>query len=73
MNKTKRELKSRILRFTKTRNQAKDKVSTTEATRNLFTDIWKQSVDDVQAKAEEFKGKKLIKKASKKEKGFSVG
>ena len=67
MKKSKQEIKNRILSFTKKREGDRS-VSSTEVTKNLFTDIWKNHVDEVRTMAGELQSEKLfsLKQAAKK-------
>ncbi len=58
MKKSKQENKSRILPMKKNRGQ-QDPVSPTEVTKNLFTDVWKDHVDEVRTMAGELQSEKL--------------
>lgn len=58
MKKSKQENKSRILPMKKSRGQ-EDPVSPTEVTKNLFTDVWKDHVDEVRTMAGELQSEKL--------------
>ncbi|WP_421773888.1 DUF3253 domain-containing protein [Gracilimonas sp.] len=59
MKKSKQENRSRILPMKKNRGQ-NDSVSPTEVTKNLFTDVWKDHVDEVRTMAGELQSEKLV-------------
>jgi hypothetical protein len=60
MKKSKQEIRNRILTFTKKRGPERF-VSTSEVTRDLFSDVWKNHLDDVKNVAGELQNEKLIK------------
>jgi len=60
MKKSKQEIRNRILTFTKKRGPERS-VSTSEVTRDLFSDVWKNHLDDVKNVAGELQNEKLIK------------
>ncbi|MEX0723410.1 MAG: DUF3253 domain-containing protein [Gracilimonas sp.] len=64
MKKSKQEIRNRILTFTKQRRSERS-VSSSEVTRNLFSDIWRDHLDNVKAMSGKFKNKKLIKTTQK--------
>ncbi|MEQ8523633.1 DUF3253 domain-containing protein [Gracilimonas sp.] len=68
MKKSKQENKGRILPMKKKRGRG-ESVSPTEVTKDLFTDIWKDHVDEVRTMAGELQSEKL---ASLKRKAKSV-
>lgn len=68
MKKSKQENKGRILPMKKKRGKD-ESVSPTEVTKDLFTDIWKDHVDEVRTMAGELQSEKL---ASLKRKAKSV-
>jgi len=59
MKKSKQEIKNRILSFTKKRGPEKS-VSPSEVTKDLFTDVWKDHVDEVRTIAGEMQSERLI-------------
>lgn len=59
MKKSKQEIKSRILRFKKTKSSEID-VSPSEVTKNLFSGIWKNHVDGEKTTLNKLRTKKLI-------------
>ena len=60
MKKSKQEIKNRILAFTKKRGPDKS-VCPSEVTKDLFTDVWRDHVDDVRTVAGELQNQRLIK------------
>lgn len=58
MKKSKQVNRSRILPMKRNRGQD-DSVSPTEVTKNLFTDVWKDHVDEVRTMAGELQSEKL--------------
>lgn len=64
MKKSKQESKSRILNFTKQRRSEKS-VPSSEVTRDLFSDIWRDHLDNVKAITGKIQNKKLIKTSQK--------
>lgn len=60
MKKSKKEIKSRILAFTKKR-RSEDLMSPTVVTKNLFSDVWRDHVDGVRKVAGELQNARLIK------------
>ena len=60
MNKSKQEIENRILSFTKKRGPNKS-VCPSEVTKDLFSDVWRDHVDDVRNVAGELQNKRLIK------------
>lgn len=60
MKKSKQEIKNRILTFTKKRGP-ESSVCPSEVTRDLFSDVWKNHLDDVKHVAGELQSEKLIK------------
>ena len=60
MKKSKQEIKNRILTFTKKRGPEKS-VCPSEVTKDLFSDVWRDHVDDVRTAAGELQNQKLIK------------
>lgn len=59
MKKSKKEIKNRILAFTKKRATEKS-VSASEVAKDLFSDVWKDHVDEVRTMAGELQSEKLI-------------
>ncbi|SMO93034.1 DUF3253 domain-containing protein [Gracilimonas mengyeensis] len=59
MKKSKQEIKNRILTFTKKRGPEKS-VCPSEVTKDLFSDVWKDHVDDVRTAAGELQSERLI-------------
>lgn len=59
MKKSKREIKNRILSFTKKRVLEKS-ISPSEVTKDLFSDVWKDHVDEVRTVAGEMQSERLI-------------
>jgi hypothetical protein len=68
MKKSKQEIKSRILPM-KRKDRQSESISPTEVTKNLFTDVWKDHVDEVRTMAGELQSEKL---ASITQKGSSI-
>lgn len=62
MKKSKQEIKNRILSFSKKRAYDKS-LSASEVTKDLFTDVWKNYVDDVRTVAGELQNSKLVRMA----------
>ncbi|MFD2532879.1 DUF3253 domain-containing protein [Gracilimonas halophila] len=60
MKKSKQEIRNRILTFTKKRGPERS-VCPSEVTRDLFSDVWKNHLDDVKNVAGELQSEKLIK------------
>lgn len=61
MKKSQKEKKSRILTLTKTRGlTGTDPVSPSEVTRDLFSDVWKENVDEVRTTVGELQSEKLV-------------
>ena len=59
MKKSKQEIKNRILSFTKKRGPEKS-VCPSEVTKDLFSDIWRDHVDEVRTIAGEMQSEQLI-------------
>jgi hypothetical protein len=64
MKKSKQEIKNKILTFTKQKRSEKS-VSSSEVTRNLFSDVWNNHLDSVKAISGKFKNKRLVKTTQK--------
>lgn len=60
MKKSKQEIRNRILTFTKKRG-LESSVCPSEVTRDLFSDVWRNHLDDVKNVAGELQNEKLIK------------
>lgn len=60
MKKSKQEIRNRILTFTKKRGP-ESSVCPSEVTRDLFSDVWRNHLDDVKNVAGELQNEKLIK------------
>ncbi|WP_020402682.1 DUF3253 domain-containing protein [Gracilimonas tropica] len=60
MKKSKQEIKNRILTFTRQRGPEKS-VCPSEVTKDLFSDVWRDHVDDVRTVAGELQSENLIK------------
>ncbi len=58
MKTYKKHIKARVLTFAKKHREAS--VSPTEATKNLFSDIWKVHVDEVRSMAGELQSEQLV-------------
>lgn len=71
MKKSKQEIKNRILSFTKKR-LPDSPVSTSEITRDLFSDVWKNHLDEVKSKASDFKNRKISKDHTKSSIGLTL-
>ncbi|MBD3616518.1 MAG: DUF3253 domain-containing protein [Gracilimonas sp.] len=64
MEKSKKEIRSRILSFTKQRSPEKS-VSPSEVARDLFSNIWKDHLDEVRTMAGELQSEHLISVSQK--------
>lgn len=62
MKKSKKEIRNRILTFTKKKGVEKS-VSASEVAKDLFSDVWKDHVDEVRTMADELQNEKLISKS----------
>lgn len=60
MKKSKQEIKNRILTFTRKRGSQKS-VCPSEVTKDLFSDVWRDHVDEVRTVAGELQNQKLIR------------
>lgn len=60
MKKSKQEIRNRILTFTKKKGPDRS-ICPSEVTRDLFTDVWKNHLDDVKHVAGELQNENLIK------------
>lgn len=60
MKKSKQKIKNRILSFTKKRGPDKS-ISPSEVTKDLFTDVWKDHVDEVRTVAGKMERERLIR------------
>ncbi len=60
MKKSKQEIKNRILTFTKSRGPKKS-VCPSEVTRDLFSDVWRDHLDEVKDVAVGMQKNKLIR------------
>lgn len=58
MKKSKQEIKNRLLSFTKKRKKEKSPTSS-EVTRDLFSTVWKEHLDEVRTMAGELQSEKL--------------
>lgn len=59
MKKSEQEIKNRILTFTKKRGPEKS-VCPSEVAKDLFSDVWKDHVDEVRTMAGKLQSEKLI-------------
>lgn len=59
MKRSKQEIKSHILQLTKKRGTGKS-VSPSQVARDLFSDIWKDHLDEVRSMAGELQSERLI-------------
>ncbi len=64
MKESKQESKNRILSFTKQRRSERS-IPSSEVTRDLFSDVWRDHLDNVKAMTGKFQNKKLIKTSQK--------
>lgn len=60
MKKSEQEIRNRILTFTKKRGPKKS-VCPSEVTRDLFTDVWRNHLDEVKTVAGKMQNEKMIR------------
>jgi hypothetical protein len=60
MKKSEQEIRNRVLTFTKKRGPQKS-VCPTEVTRDLFSDVWRDHLDEVKGVAGKMQNEKMIR------------